>query len=47
VHRELLQMGQAEIDKLINGYAVFFARGMAIIPLDKRETPKKGASKHE
>ena len=46
VHRELLQMGQAEIDKLINGYAVFFARGTAIIPLDKRDTPK-GASQHE
>jgi AcrR family transcriptional regulator len=41
VHRELLQMGQAEIDKLINGFAVFFARGTAIIPLDKRETPKR------
>jgi len=47
VHRELLQMGQAEIDKLINGFAVFFARSMAMIPPDKHEKLQKGASKHE
>ncbi|OTP66603.1 hypothetical protein PAMC26577_37575 [Caballeronia sordidicola] len=40
MHRELLQTGQAKIDKMIDGFAGFFARSMTNVPLDKRNPIK-------
>jgi AcrR family transcriptional regulator len=40
VYRELHDTDEAGIERMIDGFAVFFARGVASVPSNKRETQK-------
>ena len=41
LHRELHETDEAQIQHMIDGFATVFARGVASVPQDKRDTPKR------